>query len=130
LATSWEGLFGRLEDHPDLAGERLETRQRQGDPNPYGGVGVVAAGVHDGWDFGTELEALGLLNRQRIEIGPEAHSGMARTYLDGETGPRSPGARAQAVASQSLNYQFSGLVLRIGEFGMAMDGASQAHDSG
>jgi hypothetical protein len=130
LATSWEGLFGWLEDHPDLARERLETRQRQGDPNPNGGVGVVAAGVHDRWDFGSEFEALGLLNRERIEIGPEANSWMARTDLDGKTGPRSSGARAQAIASQRLDHQFSGLELRICEFGMAMDGASQAHDSG
>ncbi len=130
LAAPWKGFLGGLEDHTDFPWQRLQTRQSQGDPGGDGGVGVVAAGVHDSGNLGAEFEALRLLDRKRIEITAEPHRRVSRADFNGQPGPRGPGAGAQTAVPQLLDDQLGGFVLLMGKFGLPMDGAPEPDHSG
>ena len=130
LTAAGKCLLGRLEDDPNFAGQRLQPGQRQGDAGPDGGMDVVAAGMHDRGNLGAEIEAFGFLNRQGVEIGPKPDSRAAGpiSTVSPVLGVRVRGLKP--VAPKFVDHQFGGLVFLVGEFGLAMDGSSEATTAG
>ena len=43
-------------------------------------MGIMAAGVHDAWPLTIKFGTVGLKDRERVHIGPQANSGAAGTF--------------------------------------------------
>jgi hypothetical protein len=75
-------LLGRLEDQPDPAGQLallVQLGQGQPEAEQHGGVHVVTAGVRDVRHRGPVRHVLGVLQRQRVQVGAEGDHPVART---------------------------------------------------
>ena len=83
-----------LKQQPHRAGQlALHTAQRFGRAVQHGGVGIVAAGMHDA-RHGRSKRQIGVLgHRQRVDVGPQAHhfAGFATLDVGHQAGGRKPG---------------------------------------
>ncbi|GAB3946089.1 hypothetical protein GCM10027614_39000 [Micromonospora vulcania] len=80
-----QDLLGRLEDEPDPAvqlAEVGELGQQHADAEQDRGVHVVAAGVADALHRGPVGHVLGVVERQRVDVGAQRHDRAVGTAVD------------------------------------------------
>ena len=122
-------LLRRLKHQPDPAGQRLPLlREKGGGPQQHGGVGVVAAGVHDAGDLGGKGQAGLLLDGQGVHVRPQQHrgTGAAAANLSHHAGVPYR-AEGDGPGGQLLPYPAAGLKLLEPQLGLPVEGTAQAH---
>jgi len=90
-------LFCRLEEKAHGALERFLRQQRR-HPQCHGGVGIVPAGVHHAGDLRGVGNLVGLVDGQRIHVGPDGDDGMSLPQLRHDAG--APHAGAHPIAQR------------------------------
>jgi hypothetical protein len=118
-------LLGRLEDHPDPAGQGRAGGQRERRAEHRGRVHVVTAGVADTRHRGHVRDVLDVLQRQRVDVRAQRHHPLARADLAGQTGADRQHPGLQADRLQGLDQLGGGAVLGVPELGMAVQIATE-----
>jgi hypothetical protein len=126
-------FLGRLEDQPDPAGQfvlGVELGQRQPEAEQYCGVHVVAAGVRHIHDRGAVRDVLGVLQRQRVQVGPERDDPLALADVADDAV-----ALRQQLRGQSGDGQFAGdergcLELREGQLRVRVEVPTDGYQLG
>src|SRR3990172_3283965 len=83
VGTTREQFLGGLEDESHAAGEGGQFMEGLGDSDGNGGMGVVAAGVHEAGQLGGEWKPGLLVYGKSIEVGPKPNQGALFSNLGG-----------------------------------------------
>ena len=116
-------LFSGLKDQPDLAAEVFPLLSQQpGRAQQAGGVGVVAAGVHDPVGLGAVGDLVQLLDGQCVDIGPQPYCVSAGPCAaKNAQHPGSPHPPVRDLPSVQLGLDpLGGVMLLHGQFRVGM----------
>jgi hypothetical protein len=126
-------LLGGLEDQPHPAGQLallVQLRQGQAEAEQHGGVHVVAAGVRDVRDGGAVRHVLGVLQRQRVQVGAERHHPVAGADVAEQAVALGQQLRGQAGHGQLTGDQRGGLELRVRHLRVRVDVPADGYQLG
>ncbi|MNT17612.1 hypothetical protein D3C72_1527700 [compost metagenome] len=116
-------FFGGLEDQVERAVELAMPGQVVRRGQEHRRVAVVAAGMHDALVAAGVRQAGGLLDGQRVHVGPQSQAlaAVAAAQLPYDAGAAQPALHVIAPLRQALRHQVAGAEFLEAEFGMAVD---------
>ena len=126
-------LLRRLEEEDDGSGKAVaESGEDLGRAEEDGGVGVVAAGVHDARDLALVGGVALFLDRQGVDVGAQGHDspGLAATENAHDAGLRHGVTDLEPEGAQALRHHPTRALLAVAQLGVSVQLAADRDDVG